>query len=428
MSAPIAQLDDEWESFSSFANVEDISCNNIFTSINTNVEIENHLNQNGTLNENSETLDKFPGQEINSYESMEDLVHTFDEKLAACFRINPSNSDTINETVDTDILTQDCLWKRLTDSYGLVQPLNWEKSQIRKLHIPALNLPIAKTESEKSKHEPKMQQNQDLKDEELKKQMDYHSMIEYNIYTEDETIFYNTTGQEENGGIVLQTADEVIEELEGIMQDAEDTNATVNLEIQEETGIIFDENSLEGELDDELSCASFHPRLSMGSPSSQDESDRAVELKSMSVAELNALNEDLEEQVKLLSSELLDELNLRDELQCEYEVKNTFISRVLEVQYKREQFNKSLNNAPVAKKFNLLRRSTTTDSLAKEGRFLTTVIPCNEGDKLTLDNLMALIKILDAIKTDSDEVPALLTSYILKVLCPAAHTNHTLQL
>uniref|UniRef100_H2XSM3 Uncharacterized protein n=1 Tax=Ciona intestinalis TaxID=7719 RepID=H2XSM3_CIOIN len=291
--------------------------------------------------------------------SMEDLVQTFDEKLAACFRINASNNNKVQENpvkpFNAETITDDYIWKRLSDNYGLVQPLNWETSLVRKLHIPALDLPGEKATSNEKEVKA------ETEDPELEKQMDFHRMIE-------------------ESNKMMQTADEVIEELEEIMHDADVANAVEDYEIQQETGIIFDKSSLEDE-----------------------ESDRASVLKLLTLSELNDINADLEDQVKMLSADLLHELGRRDELNYENEVKNCFISRVLEVQYKQEQFRKVAAAPP--KKF--------------AGRYLTSVIPCSSGPTPTLENLQAMIKILDAIKSDSDEVPSLLTAYILKVLCPA---------
>ena len=53
-------------------------------------------------------------------------------------------------------------------------------------------------------------------------------------------------------------------------------------------------------------------------------------------------------------------------------------------------------------------------------KYLTTVIPYQpEKGTPSLQNLQVLVKILKAINEDSPAVPALLTDYILKVLCPS---------
>ena len=53
-------------------------------------------------------------------------------------------------------------------------------------------------------------------------------------------------------------------------------------------------------------------------------------------------------------------------------------------------------------------------------KYLTTVIPYQpEKGAPSLHGLQVLVKILKAINEDSPAVPALLTDYILKVLCPS---------
>nr|XP_002122589.1 fasciculation and elongation protein zeta-2-like [Ciona intestinalis] len=417
MAAPIAQIEDEWESFASFSPTRLNMCS-------TNVEqLEDVKNQNMSFgnSENLDSIDNFiPDPELLSYSSMEDLVQTFDEKLAACFRINASNNNKVQENpvkpFNAETITDDYIWKRLSDNYGLVQPLNWETSLVRKLHIPALDLPGEKATSNEKEVKA------ETEDPELEKQMDFHRMIEYNVYTEESGSVYQPPYGESNK--MMQTADEVIEELEEIMHDADVANAVEDYEIQQETGIIFDKSSLEdGEFQEPFPASGLRP--SIGSPSSQEESDRASVLKLLTLSELNDINADLEDQVKMLSADLLHELGRRDELNYENEVKNCFISRVLEVQYKQEQFRKVAAAPP--KKFGRLRKSATTDSVSA-GRYLTSVIPCSSGPTPTLENLQAMIKILDAIKSDSDEVPSLLTAYILKVLCPAPNGSRTLKL
>ncbi len=53
-------------------------------------------------------------------------------------------------------------------------------------------------------------------------------------------------------------------------------------------------------------------------------------------------------------------------------------------------------------------------------KYLTTVIPYQpERGAPPVQTLQVLVKILKAINEDSPAVPALLTDYILKVLCPS---------
>jgi hypothetical protein len=73
--------------------------------------------------------------------------------------------------------------------------------------------------------------------------------------------------------------------------------------------------------------------------SSTDNSINALELNELSLNELNELLMELEAQIKDYSEVLIAELALRDELEFEKELKNSFISHLLAVQTKRRQHN-----------------------------------------------------------------------------------------
>lgn len=64
-----------------------------------------------------------------------------------------------------------------------------------------------------------------------------------------------------------------------------------------------------------------------------------AELNELSLSELNEVLLELEAQIKDLSEVLIAELALRDELEFEKELKNSFIAQLLLVQTKRRQHN-----------------------------------------------------------------------------------------
>ena len=137
---------------------------------------------------------------------------------------------------------------------------------------------------------------------------------------------------------------------------------------------------------------------------------------------------EMEVLIQELSETLINELALRDELEFEKELKNSFISILLAVQNKRRQYH-------VEKKRGKFQGA--------DPKYLTTVIPYSmENGTPNNQNLQVLIKseldrfdlkakkkieifsslscvsVLKAINEDSPTVPTLLTDYILKVLCP----------
>lgn len=64
-------------------------------------------------------------------------------------------------------------------------------------------------------------------------------------------------------------------------------------------------------------------------------------MRRLPAAELNELLEDIEAATREFSEELVQQLALRDELEFEKEVKNSFISALIEVQNKQKEHRDS---------------------------------------------------------------------------------------
>ena len=108
---------------------------------------------------------------------------------------------------------------------------------------------------------------------------------------------------------------------------------------------------------------------------------------------------------------------VRDELEYEKELKNTFISLLLSIQSRRRQCLAASGSSVEIQKGPGVGRMPAGGGPYK---YLTTVIPYQpEKGSPCLQTLQVLVKILKAINEDSPAVPALLTDYILKVLCPS---------
>uniref|UniRef100_A0A3B4BIL1 Uncharacterized protein n=1 Tax=Periophthalmus magnuspinnatus TaxID=409849 RepID=A0A3B4BIL1_9GOBI len=132
-------------------------------------------------------------------------------------------------------------------------------------------------------------------------------------------------------------------------------------------------------------------------------------IRTMTVAELNVNLEETEGAIRGLSEELVLQLALRDELDFEKEVKNSFISALIDIQ------NRQKEHRGMIKRKKKLKGAAGTS----QGAYLTTVIPyAKTGHPPSTEDLQVLTKILLAMRDDSDKVPSLLTDYILKVLCP----------
>lgn len=306
---------------------------------------------------------------------MEDLVNDFDEKLTVCFRNYSTDTGHIapvRPITEEGVMKDDEIWNTLTDNYGNVMAVDWKTSHTRALHLPTLNLLEKAVDNNL---------NLDLSDdEELREQLDMHSIIVSCI--NDEPLF---------------TAEQVIEEIEEMMQESPDPEE--------------DDTPSQS---DRLSMLSQEIQTLKKTSTNSNYEDR---VKQMSVAELNDLLEEIEMAIKDYSEELVQQLALRDELEFEKEVKNSFISVLIEVQNKQKEHKEN-----VKKKRKLKSNSTQNGKQERShlpGTYLTTVIPYEKKNvPPSVEDLQILTKILHAMKDDSEKVPTLLTDYILKVLCP----------
>ncbi|XP_019727056.1 fasciculation and elongation protein zeta-2 isoform X3 [Hippocampus comes] len=371
-AAPLAHFDEDWQDFNEF---KETSAQ--LDQLNSNVAVDGGGGlAAGGLEDLSDLDNSFSG-EICSFQSMEDLVHDFDEKLTVCFRNYNTTTEhiaPIKPITEETYLKDDEVWNALTDNYGNVMPVDWKTSRTRLLHLPTLNL------NERQKFDS---QSLDLSDdEELREQMDMHSIIVSCI--NDEPLF---------------TAEQVIEEIEEMMQESPDP---------------YDDES-PSQSDLSMLSQDLHGLKRSGSDTSYR--DR---LRRLSMSELNETLEGVETAIRGYSEELIQALALRDELEYEKEVKNSFISLLIDVQNRQKEHRELLRKkkkirGTAVTAFNGQRTASTH----VPGTYLTTVIPYEKKmGSPAVEDLQILTKILHAMRDDSEKVPALLTDYILKVLCP----------
>ncbi|KAH0509858.1 Fasciculation and elongation protein zeta-2 [Microtus ochrogaster] len=253
------------------------------------------------------------------------LACSLEEKLSLCFR--PSKDaepprTTVRPITERSLLQGDEIWNALTDNYGNVMPVDWKSSRTRALHLLTLNLSEKGCQSitvvmlvtskdfpfntgtdvegfawEDSMSDGLLFDTSD--EEELREQLDMHSIIVSCVNEEP-----------------LFTADQVIEEIEEMMQESPDPE-------DDETPTQSDRLSM---LSQEIQT------LKRSSMSSYEE-----RVKRLSVSELNELLEEIETAIKEYSEELVQQLALRDELEFEKEVENSFISALIEVQNKQKE-------------------------------------------------------------------------------------------
>ena len=203
----------------------------------------------------------------------------------------------------------------------------------------------------------------------------------------------------------MKSADEVIKEIDDIIDAAD----------EDEDDLI--EDALEEPPENQFSSQLAAPRSFLPRSRIVNQALKGRKLDELSSTELSQILNDIELLVKDLSEELVNDLGVRDELEYEKELKNTFISLLLSIQSKRRACT---GNAPADAATGMPSAVATGRPKSGAYKYLTTVIPY-QPDKgaPTLHNLQVLVKILKAINEDSPAVPALLTDYILKVLCPS---------
>lgn len=330
--------------------------------------VTNGVHINGDAGEDNFLAETFSG-------SLEDLVNTFDDKITKCFC---NYDESVEKLAPVQVRTQEeimneCqMWWTITGNFGNILPIDWSKSCARKLHMPALNLNECK---DSAQDDVDGEADLSSEDEAVASDLDMHSLILSGLHSDADAE-------------PVKTADEVIREIDDMMQETPSHEMSPGSEES-----ILDAVERKGK--EVLSSPLYEEKL-----------------KTLSVSQLNELYLELEVLIRDFSETLISELALRDELEEEKELKNQFISLLLAVQNRRRQHH-------VDKKRNSRNNGVGRSPSSVESKYLTTVIPYHMGGgPPTGQALQFLIKILKAINEDSPTVPALLTDYILKVLCP----------
>ncbi|XP_063292825.1 fasciculation and elongation protein zeta-1 isoform X1 [Pelobates fuscus] len=391
MEAPLVCLDEEFEDVRSYSEEREDKSRNIYISSNRHLE-------DASLSE----LENF-SSEIISFKSMEDLVNEFDEKLNVCFRNYNTKTENLAPVKnhlqiqeDEEHLRDEEVWDALTDNYI---PLTGEKWRDQSLESLNGNM------SESEFHEKE--------EEELNEKSEVDSGI--------------------NEEPLLTADQQVIEEIEEMMQNSPDPEEEAEDEDQEAADISVHSDTV---LLQEMQALSqtFNNNWST-----------EAGLQHMTSMELAELLERVERAICEYSEELVQQLARRDELEFEKEVKNSFITALIEVQNKQKeqrelqkkrrkekgmslQSNRTERNGQMPmKRFsmegisNILQTGIrqTFGNSGSEKQYLNTVIPYEKKPSPpSVEDLQMLTNILFAMREDSEKVPMLLTDYILKVLCP----------
>ncbi|MGH0151186.1 UNVERIFIED_CONTAM: hypothetical protein FKN15_064350 [Acipenser sinensis] len=228
----------------------------------------------GLLEDFPELDNSFSG-EIGSFKSMEDLVNDFDEKLTVCFR----NYNTKTENIAPI--------KPITEENIMKDDEIWNALTDNYGNVMPVNW---KTSHTRSLHLPTL------------------NLMEKGVRSDLRAL---TVTSSEIIGI------KVIEEIEEMMQESPDP-----------------EDDKTPSQSDRLSLLSQEIQTLKRSSTNNSSEER---VKRLSVAELNELLEQIETAIKDYSEELIQQLALRDELEFEKEVKNSFIEVLIEVQNKQKE-------------------------------------------------------------------------------------------
>uniref|UniRef100_A0A4X1VGC1 Fasciculation and elongation protein zeta 1 n=2 Tax=Sus scrofa TaxID=9823 RepID=A0A4X1VGC1_PIG len=236
---------------------------------------------------------------------------------------------------------------------------------------------------------------------------------------------------------------EVIEEIEEMMQNSPDP--------EEEEEVLEEEDG--GETSSQADSVLLQEMQALTQTFDNNWSYEG--LRHMSGSELTELLDQVEGAIRDFSEELVQQLARRDELEFEKEVKNSFITVLIEVQNKqkeqREMMKKrrkekglSLQSSRIEKGSQMPLKRFSMEGISNilqsgirqtfgpsgtDKQYLNTVIPYEKkASPPSVEDLQMLTNILFAMKEDNEKVPTLLTDYILKGKRSPGHGKQKLPL
>ncbi|VDN91489.1 unnamed protein product [Brugia pahangi] len=286
--------------------------------------------------------------------SLEDLVGTFDQKISHCFKdLNKATEEIapIQVRSQDEIMSESQIWWTLTGNFGNMPPLDFSKTQTRRLQLPALDLQGPRKE------------NSDLgidlsEDEELRSALDMHQLISQRGPLSESP---------------PQTADEVIEEIDQMLQSCDFSGSVMTDRTMESMDSMY--SSMRSPLPNGQYDMDIKLRQAVAITSNSEN------LESFSYSRLLALSAEMEQLIQVYNDSLVEQLAHRDELEYEKEMKNTFISLLLSIQNRRRHFTNERKRKPL---------KTDPSQLPQ---YMTATIPYDESCLyVDMNTLMALIK------------------------------------
>ncbi|CAD6192449.1 unnamed protein product [Caenorhabditis auriculariae] len=258
------------------------------------------------LEDDSRMNDDFSG-------SLEDLVGNFDERIAKCLK-NPevATQDFAPVQVRTqdEVMNESQTWWTLTGNFGNIQPLDFDKSAICKKMLPSLDLREKVTAGGYEvvgSHCQTLGAGSDdgglgsLSDEdELRHQMDVHQLI--------------SQGGSMGGDTPPQTADQVIEEIDEMLQSCDFTGSMMTDRTMESVDSMYSSMRSPSAQCSDADVKLRHAQALVANPDN---------LQELSYSKLVTLSAEMEQLIQVYNESLVEELAHRDELEYEKEMKKT---------------------------------------------------------------------------------------------------------
>ncbi|CAK9302016.1 unnamed protein product [Gordionus sp. m RMFG-2023] len=241
--------------------------------------------------------------------SLEDLVNSFDHKVIKCLKDYKENVGNIApmQMRSQDQIMDDCpTWWTLTGNFGPFLPIDWNKTLAKKLYLPSLNM-----RNDKHTFEDDASYNSsDCETEQFRKFKMHQSALNDKIGKQDAIL-------------QIETAEEVIKELNRMLKESPTTSLDSGV-----TPEIYSSDPMNFENDSAKYSSYIEPYL----PYTKDD------LESFMFDRLNQANSQLTSCIEDQSECLISELAIRDELEYEKELKNGFISLLMNIQDKKRAF------------------------------------------------------------------------------------------
>ncbi|KAI3422030.1 FEZ-like protein [Globodera pallida] len=324
----------------------------------------------------------------------QDAIESFDDKVTTVLKDLDKDAEKIAPVKirsQEEIMSESQFWWTLTGNYGNLPPIDFDRSQIRRKQLEALNF-------QSKEGTPTDQSVVSDGESEDPERLDFHRVATSQLQLN------------ENGEALPFSADKVIEEIDEILQagDLMNQSLATNRTIESVDSMYSSMRSpnVYSDIEAELKSKEGGEGINVS----------VEEMNSFAQSKLITIVSEMEQIIQLYNEELVRELARKDELEYEKEVRNKFITLLVAVQERRRK----LGGAGKKQSFKLAssEMGNTNDNPG------TVSIPYDDSQEgPNISALEWLVKILQAMTDDSVQLPTLLTEYILNVVCPSKYAN-----